>query len=362
MIAFPDSASVAAAATQCSASRGQWSEMLLAARAWRTRTAADSDHVSADIAAARALLRLDRPGEALALLRPWLAGKASPASRLTLEGITCYAEALCATGEVGQAAQLLLPSAREEPLFRAAAIRLAAEQLDKKNGRQWLEQLESLSDIQSTDQAATLGRAWATLAARNAGNAECLERAKRCFDVVRAGGDKSAFALEEAAIFAERMGDAAAAIDLYRRALSVDPKRPVSLNELACLLVANGEQLADAKKFADAAVAIAPEEPEFLDTLATVQVKSHDYAAAQQLLRRAAQLDPENARWRIVLAQLLLDGGKRDEAAKTVDAIDASGTDLSKLPEPLRKQLNQLRMLTSPASNSKDVGPAAAAK
>lgn len=364
MIAFPDSASVAAAATRCSASRGQWSEMLLAARTWRARTAADSDRVSADIATARALLRLDRPGEAIALLRPGLPGKASasPVSRLTLEGIACYAEALCSTGEVGQAAQLLLSAAREEPLFRAAAIRLAAEQLDEKNGRQWLEQLETFSDAQSMDQVATLGRAWAALAARHAGNAECLERARRCFDVVRASGDKSAFALEEAAIFSERMGDSTAAIDLYRRALSVDPRRLVSLNELACLLAANGEQLADAKKFADAAVAIAPEEPEFLDTLASVHVKSHDYAAAQQLLRRAAQLDPENPRWRIVLAQLLLDDGKRDEAAKTVDAIDASGTDLSKLPEPLRKQLIQLRMLTSPASNSRDGGPAAAAK
>jgi len=86
----------------------------------------------------------------------------------------------------------------------------------------------------------------------------------------------------------ESWGEAA---DSYRRALRRDPRNAEALNNLAWVLLQEGE-IDEALKKASRAVEIDPGQPTFLDTLADIYLARGEVVAARQALRRALALDP----------------------------------------------------------------------
>ena len=89
-------------------------------------------------------------------------------------------------------------------------------------------------------------------------------------------------------LLAERQlgNDNAEAIQSYQLAIRNNPKNYIALNNLAYLLLQQGE-LQQAKSFAQQAVDIKPDEPAVLDTLAQILMAEKDYNGALKLYERA---------------------------------------------------------------------------
>jgi tetratricopeptide (TPR) repeat protein len=337
---FADSADVAALATNFHASQQRWTEMLDAARQWRARS---PDRSAPDAAIAQALLGLNRPAEAVAQLEPYFKSGNRPESQPPDRALL-YAQALHVAGQAPRAEELLLPMASLGMPWRAVCLRFASEQLDEPQARRWIDRVTTASVANaSTEEAASIARAWETLAVRYPASADCRTEATRRYAEIAARPDAPAAALEAAAMFAERAGDPRQAMTLYRRALALEPQRTASLNDLAFLLATHGGSLDEATKLMTAALQRNPNEPEFLDTMALIRAKAGDHDAAARHLRRAAETDPENLRWRVALVNELLDGNNAAEAGKALAVIDTMGADLSRQPDSIREKLDELR-------------------
>ena len=59
-------------------------------------------------------------------------------------------------------------------------------------------------------------------------------------------------------------------------------------------------------------------------------------------MRRAARLEPDNAKWRVRLAGYLLDGGMVNDAAQILASIEANQLDLRNQSPAVRQQLEAL--------------------
>ena len=117
----------------------------------------------------------------------------------------------------------------------------------------------------------------------------------------------------------------AAAAKYYEAIVKREPKNFVALNELAWTYakLKNPASLATAK----AAVDLAPENPNVLDTLAEAQAQVGQKNEAMTTLRQAITIAPNAAFARIHLAELLLDAGKKKEAAEALGTVEERGLD-----------------------------------
>jgi predicted Zn-dependent protease len=79
------------------------------------------------------------------------------------------------------------------------------------------------------------------------------------------------------------------AIASYRKALAKTPDDPLLLNNLAFLLAETGGNLNEAQQMVSTAIRKAPNLPQLQDTLAWVEIKQHNEAAALQILASADQ-------------------------------------------------------------------------
>jgi tetratricopeptide (TPR) repeat protein len=90
-------------------------------------------------------------------------------------------------------------------------------------------------------------------------------------------------------------GDPTKAMDYYKRSLQLKPDQPVVENNLAFLMVDNGQNSDVALSLAEQAHQQMPESPNTSDTLAWVYYKKGLYPSALELLQGAAKADPNNA-------------------------------------------------------------------
>jgi tetratricopeptide (TPR) repeat protein len=90
-------------------------------------------------------------------------------------------------------------------------------------------------------------------------------------------------------------GDANKAMDYYRKALQIDPTQPVAENNLAYLMVENGQNVDVALSLAQAARRSLSASPSSADTLAWVYYYKGTYGSARDLLEDALKTDPNNA-------------------------------------------------------------------
>jgi Flp pilus assembly protein TadD len=90
-------------------------------------------------------------------------------------------------------------------------------------------------------------------------------------------------------------GDTAKAIDLYKKALQIDPNNAPASNNLAYLMVENNQNVDVALTLAQTARRILPDSPETADTLGWVYFYKGNYGGARDLLESAVKENPDSA-------------------------------------------------------------------
>lgn len=208
-----------------------------------------------------------------------------------------HGEALLRLGQAEQAIAQLQPVARALPGHRDATRLLAEAMLMRGDARSALAALRPLADHPAARPEELALAARAAKAARDPIAAGYEARASQ--PAVQAAGrdliDGDA---------AMRAGNWAGAAEAYGRILKLtDGRNPLVLNNMAYaqLMLGNGDA---ARDYADRALKEAPNHPSVLDTAGWVRFKSgKDIEEARRLLRRAAQLAPNNGAIRAHLAE-----------------------------------------------------------
>ena len=118
-------------------------------------------------------------------------------------------------------------------------------------------------------------------------------------------------------------GDYVTAEKLYANAVQVQPDNPTALNNLAWTL--GRQQKEGGIVLAEKAVALAPNQPAYIDTLAMLLSDKNDYARALEWQKKAVALQPELGLLRLNLAKIHIKGGKKDLARPELEALAKLG-------------------------------------
>jgi putative PEP-CTERM system TPR-repeat lipoprotein len=117
--------------------------------------------------------------------------------------------------------------------------------------------------------------------------------------------------------------DYAGAEKYYLGVLKMQPENPMVLNNLAWV----GAKLKhkDAIGYAERAVALAPDQPAFMDTLATLRAEQGDYPHALELQNRVLALQPQNPQFKLNLVRIQYRSGHKELARKQLDELTDMG-------------------------------------
>jgi putative PEP-CTERM system TPR-repeat lipoprotein len=117
--------------------------------------------------------------------------------------------------------------------------------------------------------------------------------------------------------------DYGGAEQLYLAVLKLQPENAAVLNNLAWV----GSKLnrKEAMGYAEKAVALAPGQPAFLDTLATLRADKGDYKQALELQNRALALQPQNPQFKLNLVRIQYRSGQKELARKQLDELTDMG-------------------------------------
>jgi Tfp pilus assembly protein PilF len=138
----------------------------------------------------------------------------------------------------------------------------------------------------------------------------------------------------------QRWAEAEAA---YLAALKIQPNNALAYNNLAWMAADRKVKLDEALTWATKAVSLDPSVAEFLGTLGWVHRARGDMARAEQSLRKATSIKPPSPAVAFNLARILLERGKKAEAAaafKDAIALSPNSTDANEARQRL-KELGQ---------------------
>lgn len=121
---------------------------------------------------------------------------------------------------------------------------------------------------------------------------------------------------------------------LYRNVLKSIPNDAPSLNNLAWILGRKNDP--EALKYGERALALAPNSPDFMDTVAEIHANGGRTPQAITLQRRAVELSPNQPMLRLHLAQYLLKDNQRAAARKELETLAALGAKFSRQDEVKR--------------------------
>ncbi|MEO8857147.1 MAG: XrtA/PEP-CTERM system TPR-repeat protein PrsT [Burkholderiaceae bacterium] len=110
---------------------------------------------------------------------------------------------------------------------------------------------------------------------------------------------------------------------MYVSVIQIQPDNPVALNNLAWVSAKMNKE--GAIGYAEKAIALAPNQPAFMDTLAMLLSDKNDYPKALEWQNKAIALQPENALYKLNLAKIYIKGGKKDLARKELDELAKLG-------------------------------------
>jgi Tfp pilus assembly protein PilF len=113
-------------------------------------------------------------------------------------------------------------------------------------------------------------------------------------------------------------GDKKAAIEQYRKVLDTSPENTSALNNLAYLLADYGNQPDEALKLAQSAVELAPDSPQYSDTLGWILYRKALYPEAIQYLQRATSKNGDVV-WKYHLAMAYAKAGKQAQGKALLD-------------------------------------------
>ncbi len=317
----------------------RWRESLAAALKWRERS--PNDTLLPDLAIAEAYVRIGEANNAVRQLEPHItAAKLQPDANRSI--LVIQARSLILAHRESEAAALLQPLIEQSSAWRAAWLELAGSVIhNPATGVQWIDTVAPLIPPDSLNEQLQLANAWHQLGQRSHTD-EYFRNARK---ILLALGDRindNAGALLLLAVSTERLGDLPQAEQHYRKALAAQPDQPVAMNNLAYLLFKTRDDLTEARELASRAVSAAPNQASFLDTLARIQSRLGDRAAAVSTFERARTLEPDNVEILIGYADALVQAGRRDQAMNVLSTIDLL-IRTHPLNNALKEQLNALR-------------------
>jgi tetratricopeptide (TPR) repeat protein len=325
-------------------SSGEWSKAAEAARLWRQR--APSQSMQADLMLAQIYLRQphkDGPA-AVSLLEPYAKAQV-PAEKKEIP-VRLYARALMLSNREPEAAELLKPMLAGSSTWRVAWLDLTdAGHKDADAASAWIAQVAPLTSRDSVEEQYALAKAWC-LVGTQLDSPKALDSARDVIKPLVARSDAKPQVWLLAAVTAQAQGDFAAAEEAFRHVIRANPQSPEAQNDLAYVLWLKGrtEDLPEARKLAEAAVAAQPMNASFYDTLARIQAKTGDRKSAIGSFRAALERDPNSLEAMIGIADLLLqEPGKRDEAKDLVAQIKRLMDASPPLSAVLRQQYQTVR-------------------
>jgi predicted Zn-dependent protease len=110
------------------------------------------------------------------------------------------------------------------------------------------------------------------------------------------------------------------ALDVFRKVLALNPDQPAILNNVAYLIADLGGDSKEALDLARKGLQKAPDDPHLTDTIGFIYWKQHLNDSALQAFRAVVLKAPENATYRLHLANALLSQGNRSEARTQLEA------------------------------------------
>jgi tetratricopeptide (TPR) repeat protein len=247
-------------------------------------------------------------------------------------------------GKSTEVQDALRPQINRSVLWRTQWMRLASEQVAAPTAASWLEAVAQHIPVGAIDEKIRLAQAWQSLAERSHNPQHVTltqQRVTQLCKEVDGRADVPADLLQWLAVFGQTHGDLPTAQRLYRRALQVDPRLAVSMNNLAALLADQGGDLAEAQALAAAAIESSPDTAAFYDTLGHINAKRRQFGPAAQSLNKAVELQPGNCAYRVRLAGALLEAGQQDKARQMLSSTDTLRPEGMPLPD--REQLQALR-------------------
>ncbi|QHE76684.1 XrtA/PEP-CTERM system TPR-repeat protein PrsT [Hydrogenophaga sp. PBL-H3] len=109
----------------------------------------------------------------------------------------------------------------------------------------------------------------------------------------------------------------------YERVIELQPKNALALNNLAWVAGRLGR--ADALSLAERAVAAAPNQPAFMDTLAGLLSEKGEHAKALEIQKKVVLAQPNSPTFKLNLAKIYLASGDKSSARPLLDELEALG-------------------------------------
>lgn len=312
----------------------------------RWRALSSESPLAADLMAARIDLQRPHPDPqaAIQLLAPYLSASLSQPQKDTI--LSLYTHALAASGRSDEAARLLQPLLPGSRYWRLLWLELAgAGQKDLTSATAWIEQVRPLIQLDAPQERAALARAWYGIGVQFDSSA-ALANARDLLQPIVAAPDASGPVWMLWAMTTQSLGDYTAAEQGYRQVLKLAPASADAQNDLAYVLWlrGRGQDLPEARRLAEAAVAASPAVASFYDTLARIQAQSGQTELAIKSFRTALQKDPGSLEAMIGLGDLLSkDTSRRGEAKVLIMEVDQRLKSSPPLSSPLRKQFDGVR-------------------
>jgi len=100
----------------------------------------------------------------------------------------------------------------------------------------------------------------------------------------------------------------------YQAVLALRPDNPFALNSIAFILAENGGDLEEALRLIQRAMQKAPGHPAISDTLGWIYLKKGMNDSAMQTFNNLVRLQPQNPEFRYHLAMALLEKGDKQQA------------------------------------------------
>ncbi|MDY7109366.1 MAG: tetratricopeptide repeat protein [Planctomycetota bacterium] len=325
---FPAHAEPAEWASRLLIDAGRWSEALVEAREWRRRSL--DRPLSADLALATILLRLDRPGDAAETLAPY-ADRFASRRDAEPDRFALWLTTLVQAGRAHEAWEIIRAPAAEDDQWQSVWIDLAGI-AEYETAKQMLAWLAPVAAEDSALATLRLAQGYSALGWRFQRD-ECFDRAENLIgDEPADGGLRLAWLFLRARI-AEGRGELAEAERLYRAVLAEQPDAAAALNNLAFVLTRSPDRCAEALPYAERALAAEPDQPDLLDTYSRVLLCLGRTGEARDALERALQDRPNDITLNLSLAELFI----------RIEAFDDARAAL----ETARRELDRLALAES---------------
>lgn len=317
----------------------RWSEVLGEAQRWRDRTLARP--LAADLQIAEAYLKLRRPSDAMKQLEGYVSHqKEAPDAYAAV--LPMYAAARQAVGQTGTA-ELMEPLLQQGARGRAAWMTFAVENLDPGEAAGWLDRVEPVIPADAIGERVLLSRMWGTLADRRHDPADAA-KARSIIAPLASNPNADAQTIMTMGLRDEQDGDSEAAATEYRRVLKLAPGDIIARNNLAMILARSGSNLDEAAGLVQNAIQSRSDVPALYDTLAYIEGREGHYDQAVEHAKTAVHMQPQHAQFHVTLAQLLLDSGKRADAALAIRELDnATPSEQASQSIATQKQIKAIR-------------------